>query len=142
MTACCLKRLIYLPFAFLLHLNLKAQISFSQFYASPLLVNPANTGRFNQDYRIGGGYRNEKNPLSQTYSVKSFFLDSKILNSMTNNDCFGIGILGLNEQSFDEGIKNTYLSLSMAYQKAIDDIGKQQIGLGFQTTFAYKHYSP
>ena len=41
-------------FCFISPLTAECQNRFSQFYASPLLVNPANTGRFNKSYRIGG----------------------------------------------------------------------------------------
>ncbi len=113
------------------------QVSFSQFYSSPLLINPANTGRFNKSYRIGPAFRREVNAQEKIYTQSTFFFDSKILYKITpENDCFAIGILGLAEKSETDGIKNTYLSASLAYQKALDDEGKQQLGIGFQTTFA------
>src|SRR5436190_2420420 len=114
-----------------------SQARFSQFYASPLLINPANTGRFNKSYRIGGSYRREVNAQEHLFSQGSFFLDSKIFNKLTpQNDCFAIGFLGLSEKSTSEGLKNTYLSFSVAYQKGLDEEGTQQLGIGFQTTFA------
>jgi type IX secretion system PorP/SprF family membrane protein len=118
--------------------SVTGQVRFSQFYASPLLINPAHTGRFNnKSYRIGGAFRREVNPQEKIYTQSTLFLDSKILNKIApENDCFAIGILGLAEKSETEGIKNTYLSVSAAYQKALDDEGKQQLGIGFQTTFA------
>jgi type IX secretion system PorP/SprF family membrane protein len=115
------------------------QIRFSQFYSSPLLINPANAGRFNKSYRIGGAFRREVNAQEKIYTQRTFFFDSKILNKIApENDCFAAGILALAEKSETEGIKNTYLSVSLAYQKALDDEGKQQLGIGFQTTFARK----
>jgi type IX secretion system PorP/SprF family membrane protein len=113
------------------------QIRFSQFYSSPILINPATTGRFNKNTRVGGVFRSEKNAQEHLFTQSTFFFDSKILSSVIpENDCFAIGIVGLSEKAMSEGIKNTYLSLSMAYQKGLDEEGKQQIGLGFQTTFA------
>lgn len=115
-----------------------SQTVFSQFYASPLLINPAHTGRFNnKSYRIGGAFRREINAQEKIYTQSTFFFDSKVLNKIApENNCFAIGILGLAEKNETEGIKNTYLSTSVAYQKALDDEGKQQLGIGFQTTFA------
>jgi len=114
------------------------QIRFSQFYSSPLLFNPANTGRFNKSYRIGGTFRNEKNAQGLIHTQGDFFLDSKILTSkVPENDCFSVGVLGLVDEGRNEGIKNTYVSFSAAYQKGLDEEGKQQIGIGFQTTFAH-----
>ncbi len=128
-----------LMFFFCLASNLTAicQVRFSQFYSSPLLINPANTGRFNNSYRIGGAFRREVNAQEKIYTQSTIFFDSKILNKIApENDCFAIGVLGLSEISQTEGIKNTYLSISLAYQKALDDEGKQQLGIGFQTTFS------
>src|SRR6187399_3236509 len=83
-----------------------SQARFSQFYASPLSINPANTGRFNKSYRIGGSYRREINAQEHVSSQSSFFLDSKIFNKLTpQNDCFAIGFLGLSEKSVAEGMK-------------------------------------
>ena len=115
------------------------QARFSQFFSSPLLINPAQTGRFNKSYRAGGTFRREVNAKEQIYTQGTIFFDSKILNSIVpENDCFAIGILGLAENSEIEGIKNTYFSFSMGYQKSLDEEGKQQLGIGFQTTYARK----
>ncbi len=125
-------------FCFINNSSVTGQVRFSQFYASPLLINPAHTGRFNnKSYRFGGAFRREINAQDKIYTQSTFFFDSKVLNKIApENDCFAIGILGLAEKSETEGIKNTYLSVSAAYQKALDDEGKQQLGIGFQTTFA------
>jgi hypothetical protein len=58
------------------------------------------------------------------------------------NDCFAIGINGLNEKSPGEGLRNDYLSVSFAYQKGLDNEGKQQLGVGFQTTLGRKRIDP
>ncbi len=116
----------------------RAQNNFVQFYSNPLLSNPANTGRFNRNFRIAGGVRSEINAVS-AYNQSTISADSKILNSLVpENDCFAIGISALNERSIGEGIKNDYLSVSLAYQKGLDYDGEQQIGVGFQTTFGHK----
>ena len=134
------KKIALLFFLFFINLSLaKSQIRYSQFYSSPLLINPANTGRFNKSYRIGGAFRREANAQENIYTQSTIFFDSKILNKIApENDCFAIGVLGLSEIGQTEGIKNTYLAISLAYQKALDDEGKQQLGIGFQTTFAHK----
>ena len=117
----------------------ESQIRFSQFYSAPLLFNPANTGRFDKNYRVGGTFRREKNGQAQLYTQATLFFDSKILNkTIPGNDCFAIGILGLVEHSETEGIKNTYVSFSLGYQKGLNEEGTQQLGIGFQATYARK----
>lgn len=115
------------------------QARFSQFYNSPLLINPSNTGRFNKSYRIGGSFRREINAQEQIFTQAAFFSDFKVLEKLVpEQDCFALGISGLSENSATEGIKNTYLSLSASYQKGLDEDGKQQLGIGFQTTYAHR----
>ncbi|MBL0146744.1 MAG: type IX secretion system membrane protein PorP/SprF [Chitinophagaceae bacterium] len=58
--------------------------------------------------------------------------------TIPENDCLAIGLVGVSENGISEGIKNTFLSISMAYQKGLDVEGKQQLGIGFQTTFAHR----
>lgn len=116
-----------------------SQARFSQFYAAPLLINPANTGRFNKSYRIGGSFRRTINAQEQIFTQTAFFSDFKVLEKLVpEQDCFALGISGLSENSAAEGIKNTYLSLSASYQKGLDEDGKQQLGIGFQATYAHR----
>src|SRR5207247_7116463 len=111
----------YLIILFPIGQELLAQNYYSQFYSSPLLFNPANTGRFNQAYRLGGSSRSEKNGYSQIFSQSSFFFDSKILKSLINeNDRLAIGISAFHEQSISENLKNNFLSLSLAFQKGLN----------------------
>ena len=115
----------------------ESQIRFSQFHSSPLLFNPANTGRFDKNYRVGGTFRREKNGQAQIFTQGTLFFDSKILNNIIpGNDCFAIGILGLTEHNETAGIKNTYVTLSLGYQKGLNEEGTQQVGIGFQATYA------
>ena len=47
-------------------------LHFSQYFNAPILVNPANTG-FNpdNDYRIGGNYRNQWSAVGSPYKTMS-----------------------------------------------------------------------
>jgi hypothetical protein len=108
----------------------------------PLLFNPANTGRFNKSYRIGGGFRNEVNAVS-SYKQGVISIESKILTSIVPEyDCLAVGIVGINERSLGEGTKGDYFGVSLAYQKGLDQDGEQQIGVGFQFIRGRKRIDP
>lgn len=51
---------VFLLIMFTLYNGYGQGLHFSQYFNSPLLINPANTG-FNPDfdYRVGGNYRNQ-----------------------------------------------------------------------------------
>ena len=50
-------------------------IHFSQFFASPVLVNPANTGNFNGVARLGLNYRDQWGSVSVPYQTFSTYAD-------------------------------------------------------------------
>lgn len=121
------------------HIIILGQIRSSQFYSTPLLYNPAATGRFNKNYRLGLMFRNEINAEKKDFKQSALSFDTKVLLSkIPENDCLALGIVGLTESGISEGIKNSYLSFSIGYQKALDEEGKQQIGIGFQNTLTRK----
>ena len=115
------------------------QIYFSQFYSSPLSVNPANTGLFEGDYRVGGVYRNESAQLAPN-SKASFFLDTRILGSvLPENDKLAIGVAAIGEKNPYFGLTNTFLLGSLAYHKSLNADGTQQLGFGFQADLSHQH---
>lgn len=137
-----MKKVIYTTLLFLLHKEDFCQNHFTQFYSSQFLNNPASVGRFNKSFKVAGGFRSEKN-VTSLFNQSFFSLESKILNLVIpENDCFAIGIAGINEKSISDGINNNYFSFSLAYQKGLDNLGEQQIGVGFQTTFGHKRIDP
>ncbi len=72
--------------------GLQAQdIHFSQFYLSPLNLNPAMTGVMNCNIRLVANYRNQWSSVlrSNAYSTYSVSYDQKI--PVGRNDYFGIG---------------------------------------------------
>jgi type IX secretion system PorP/SprF family membrane protein len=113
--------------------------NFSQFFASPLTLNPALTGKFNGQVRAAGNYRNQWPTINNAFTTYTVSADFGILkNNIPEIDQFGIGIMGFSDQSGNGILKNNYLSLSTAYHKGLDENGFNQLGLGFQTSFVNK----
>lgn len=110
----------------------------SKFYTTPVLLNPANTGRFVADYRIGGVSRTESNGLA-TDLTYFFSFDSRILkSSLPEQDRLAVGVAALSESDRYFGLFNKSAILSLAYFKALDADGFQKLGIGFQTNFSSK----
>ncbi len=113
--------------------------NFSQFFASPLTVNPASTGKFNGDFRIAGNYRNQWPTINNAFTTYTVSADFGILkNKISEIDQFGVGAMAFSDQSGNGILKNNYFALSTAYHKGLDEDGYNQIGAGFQTTFVNK----
>ena len=117
---------------------LKAQDPhFSQFFASPLTLNPAFTGKFSGLWRLAANHRDQWPSIPKAYVTTSASIDFPILKSkVPDKDVFGVGISGLTDASANNILKLNYGSVSMSYHKALDENGYSTIGAGFQATYS------
>ena len=110
---------------------------FSQFFSSPLTLNPAFTGKFNGTWRLAVNHRDQWPTIPKAYVTTSGSIDFPILKSkIPEGDVFGIGISGLTDASSNNALKLNYGSLSVSYHKAIDENGFNTLGVGFQGTYS------
>jgi type IX secretion system PorP/SprF family membrane protein len=113
--------------------------NFSQFFVSPLTLNPALTGKFDGNYRLGMNFRNQWPSIYNAFRTYTASFDAGILkNHIPDYDQFGIGVLGLTDKSGNGVLQHNYLGVSTAYHKALDESGNHQIGLGFQGIYVNK----
>jgi type IX secretion system PorP/SprF family membrane protein len=112
---------------------------FSQFFASPLTLNPALTGKFDGTVRAAGNYRNQWPAFNNVYTTFTFSTDFDIMkNKLPDYDIFGLGILLLSDKAGGGVLTNNYLGISASYHKTLDENGWQQLGIGFQGAFGQK----
>lgn len=112
---------------------------FSQFFSSPLTLNPALTGKFDGDFRAAANYRNQWPTFNNVYRTYTGSIDFRIMkNHIPETDTWGVGILGLSDKAGDGILTNNYLAVSTSYHKSLDEDGFQQIGIGFQGTYGSK----
>jgi type IX secretion system PorP/SprF family membrane protein len=113
--------------------------NFSQFFASPLTLNPALTGKFDGMYRMAFNYRNQWPTIPNAYRTYTASFDAGLLqNSIPEYDQFGIGVLGFADEAGNAVLKTNAAALSLSYHKALDENGFHQIGAGFQGGFVNK----
>lgn len=110
---------------------------FSQFFSSPLTLNPAFTGKFDGTVRIAGNYRNQWPTINRAYQTATVSVDLPIMQErIAENDTWGIGMMGYTDKSANGAVKFNYFTASTAYHKGLDEEGYHKIGLGFQATYA------
>lgn len=108
---------------------------FSQFFSTPLLTNPANTGY------IDGVFRGASNMRSQGAGGNNFFTGylsadvSLMRNSLPLGHKAGVGLYVMNDQSMTSAIQTNSAGLSTAYHVGFDDYGEHSFGLGVQATY-------
>src|ERR1700754_4345706 len=68
-------------------------LHFSQFFNSPLLTNPANSGFIpDGDYRLGINYRNQwSSVMAIPYKTMSAFGDVQMMQNRDNTGWLGVG---------------------------------------------------
>lgn len=107
-------------------------IHFSQFYASPLTLNPSATGDFKGDWRINNIYRNQWNSISPGYMTNALGFDMPIY---FEGEKFSGGINLITDKSGPGDLFATKINLSLAWHRTIN---KHALHIGFQTGYVMK----
>lgn len=114
-------------------------IHFSQFFASPLTLNPALTGKFDGSFRISGNFRDQWPAYNNVYVTKTTSFDFGILkNRLSEMDQMGVGLLGATDNAASGTLITNTVGLSLSFHKGLDENGFHQIGAGFQTSYTNK----
>lgn len=129
------KLLLGVGFAALLSSSVIAQdVHFTQYFTSPLTLNPAMTGLVPDDVRFSADMRQQWSTVSSNpYLTGTVSYDMAMLKGkLPEGDALGIGVLGLYDKSGSGGLQNTTVGLSLAYHKAFGRDRLQHISFGFQ----------
>jgi type IX secretion system PorP/SprF family membrane protein len=112
-------------------------IHFSQYFSSPLTLNPALTGSFNADFRVAANFRtqyfkNDWNSNNATYMTYGASVDGSFFRKKLGPDQFGAGLQFYSDRAGDGGLSTTAISASIAYTKTVDKYERHSITLGMQ----------
>ncbi len=124
--------------------QLKAQDRlFSQFYASPLTLNPALTGAFEGKYRVSSIYRDQwRQNMEKPYATFSSALDLRWRmngSAAKYQDHAAVGVMFFSDKAGPLQFATTQISISAAYHKALDSRNTQFLSLGFQGGIAQRN---
>lgn len=112
------KKLLFVCLAVFGSLTLAAQdIHFSQFYMSPLNLNPALTGVMNCNIRLSGNYRNQWASVlnSNAFNTYTVSYDQRI--PVGRNDYFGVGGTFWGDRAGSVAFSTLEGKLSLSYSK-------------------------
>lgn len=109
---------------------------FSQFYASPLTLNPALTGAFEGKFRVSSIYRDQwRQAMEQPYQTFSSALDLRWRMGKEKSrwqDHAAVGVMFFQDKAGAVNFSTTQIAVSAAYHKALDIRNTQFLSLGFQ----------
>ncbi|NNF34342.1 MAG: PorP/SprF family type IX secretion system membrane protein [Saprospiraceae bacterium] len=116
---------------------------FSQFYANPLMLNPALTGTSNGLYRVALSYRDQwrsaiDDPL-RTYSFSGDVSFPINPNTTSQPDKFAFGINFFGDRVSTLDLNTTQISLFGAYHKALDKTTNQYLSAGLYMGLAQRN---
>jgi type IX secretion system PorP/SprF family membrane protein len=116
---------------------------FSQFFASPLTINPANTGNFSGTIRAALNSRTQLPEYNNAYTTKTLSLDASILKKyIREDDKLSVGLLILSDQSGNKLLNDNNIAASVSYSKALDENANHSIALGFQVNYSMYRFDP
>jgi type IX secretion system PorP/SprF family membrane protein len=107
---------------------------FSQYFASPMTLNPALTGSIEGPFRIAANFRQQWWAVGDPFNTASLSFEQRLLeNRLGDNDRLGIGGLMMIDNSMSGGLRSTYMGVSAAFHKGLNE--RHRIGVGFQTVY-------
>lgn len=124
------KQLIYtLLLLFLAQTSSFAQdIHWSQFNDNPIFQNPANSGRFNGQYRFYANYRDQWRSVTVPFQTFSVSADTKIEKVRG----LGLGMLLFHDVAGDGRFRTVELQVSPSYNLKLNDDSTHNIRFGVQ----------
>ncbi len=105
-------------------------IHFSQFFNSPLNLNPAECGNFQGDYRFVGNHKQQWNTFENAYTTFSFSVDKMFMPEKTISP--GVGFLLNNDVAGDGNFGTLRLELPLSVSFVY---GKNRLALGVSPAF-------
>ncbi len=123
----------------------KAQdIHFSQFYASPLTLNPALTGINDCNYRASINYRNQWHsitvPTTFTTFAAAFDINSLAARNIKTGN-LSAGLVIFSDKAGDGDLSNTSVLASAGYRYSFDEAKKYSLSVGLQTGYVHKGFN-
>jgi type IX secretion system PorP/SprF family membrane protein len=118
--------------------------SFSQFFSSPLNINPALTANINADWRMVMNLRDQWIGPASPYTTGTISYDAKILQKRIPNveekNVMGLGGMIMYDYAMSGIAKSAYGSLNLSYNiKLTEGATTQRLGLGFGAIYARKY---
>ena len=109
-------------------------IHFTMFNSSPLMLNPANTGNFDGDWRLAGNYRSQWLAISKSFQTAAISFDKQIY---FLNQKFSGGIYFVNDASASRGLIFNKVYASIGYNRVVNN---NYLNFGLQVGYVFQAF--
>lgn len=113
-------------------------IHFSQFYESPILLNPAAAGAGPSDYRFTANYKNQWKSVMNPFKTMAIGFDTKIKSKSANY--FGVGVSVFNDKVGASKFTTNQVNIDLAYHFKLNE--QNRISAAVKSGVFEKHFNP
>lgn len=117
-------------------------VHFTQFFTNPLILNPAQTGYYNGNYRIGFNFKAQWpwaiTNTTYNYHTESPYVDFSFGERKIKTGWMGIGVNFLNDEAGDGRMAYRRFGLSYAYHQAFDKSHKYVLSAGAVVNYVFR----
>jgi len=111
----------------------------SQYFSSPMYLNPALIGKSVGDWRLSSTYRTQwQGEGSEPYTTAMVSVEKNLYAKSNRNDFLGAGLMVSSDASNAGLLKRNMVSLGFSYNNALDAAGKQYFGGGLSINYYHR----
>lgn len=119
-------------FLLLQAINSRAQdIHFSQFYENSIMRNPALTGIFSGDYKVGVNYRTQWSNISVPFRTFLVSAETRVITNRSVGDYLSFGVAGTYDMAGSISFNSLQLYPALNYNKSLEDKRNSYLSVGF-----------
>ncbi|MGM0612877.1 MAG: PorP/SprF family type IX secretion system membrane protein [Bacteroidota bacterium] len=111
-------------------------IHFSQFKNTPVMINPANTGFFEDAHRFVLNSRSQWSSVTVPYRTYSFSYDMQPAYRLLQNDMLGVGLWMYGDKAGDSELGTIQASISLSYIFSLNEKDNNYLSFGFMGSWA------
>ena len=115
---------------------------FTQFYNTPLQLNPANAGLFAGRGRVILNYKRQWESFGESFQTIAASGDFQVARELSGGDFFGMGFDVIQDKAGSTELKNFAGNLHLSYTKALDARRTHFVSVGFMGGYGQRSINP
>lgn len=110
-------------------------IHFSQFYENNIMRNPALTGIFSGDYKVGANYRTQWSNISTPFQTLLVSAETRLLVNKEVGDYISFGVTGTYDKAGTIDFNSMQIYPALNYNKSLEDKRNSYLSVGFSAGY-------
>ncbi|MCB0696148.1 MAG: PorP/SprF family type IX secretion system membrane protein [Chitinophagaceae bacterium] len=106
-------------------------IHFSQFYENAIMRNPALTGIFSGDYKVGANYRTQWSNISVPFQTFLVSAETRVATNRAIGDYLSFGVAATYDKAGSISFNSMQVYPALNYNKSLEDKRNSYLSVGF-----------